>query len=344
MELKTNIGTIIGVTLITLLIWFWAEGETREERNVYTQIQFLPGDPERFEVSPTRSFPLAVDLSGSKRALDRATEMLRVATVELTTGIGGVPAQAGDHTLNMADILNNLRMITDTGVTVTRTDPATQPLQVNQLTSLQVDVVASLPGAETVGKTVIEPAKATVRIPSRMAESIKDALRVEAIVDSRLQEHLEPGSRHSLEVPLQLPDTLRSLASSITIQPKDATVTFTLSSRTRTLTMNLVPVQVSGPPEEFNEYEVQLDPGDQFLKEVQLRGPNATIEQIEAGKIPIFAFVHLSGDDIALKIEEKPVSMWMLPEGVTVEKIAGQAEQNPMIRLSINPRSKQVAP
>ena len=177
-----------------------------------------------------------------------------------------------------------------------------------------------------------------------MAESIKDALRVEAIVDSRLQEQLEPGSRHSLEVPLQLPDTLRSLASSITIQPKDATVTFTLSSRTRTLTMNLVPVQVSGPPEEFNEYEVQLDPGDQFLKEVQLRGPNATIEQIEAGKIPIFAFVHLSGDDIALKIEEKPVSMWMLPEGVTVEKIAGQAEQNPMIRLSINPRSKQVAP
>ena len=52
----------------------------------------------------------------------------------------------------------------------------------------------------------------------------------------------------------------------------------------------------------------------------------------------MIAFVHLTSDDLLKRIEEKPVTLWSLPAGVTVTSVGGDATSSPRITLRIRER------
>jgi hypothetical protein len=67
-------------------------------------------------------------------------------------------------------------------------------------------------------------------------------------------------------------------------------------------------------------------------------GPSETIEALEAGRAKVFAFVHLSADDLAKREARKPIQLWMMPPDVTVLQIGTSTDTAPSIGLTIKER------
>jgi len=96
-----------------------------------------------------------------------------------------------------------------------------------------------------------------------------------------------------------------------------------------------VPVQVAGISGELQRHTVAVQ--DEFLREVVLSGPPEAIARIDAGQARIVAFVHLDSRDLDRRIETKRVSLWMLPKGVSVQRVGDHEGSDPEVRLSIAP-------
>ena len=98
-----------------------------------------------------------------------------------------------------------------------------------------------------------------------------------------------------------------------------------------------VPVQIAGPAADLDGWMVEVNPASAFLRNVVLRGPADEIQRLRdrEGGLGVIAFVHLTSDDLLQMIEEKPVTLWSLPAGVTVTSVDGDATSSPRIPVSI---------
>ena len=68
---KTRLGTYLVVTAITLLIWIWAAGETRDEDTVYARVKVLASSDFETIVSPTGDQQVDIGVKGSARSIQR---------------------------------------------------------------------------------------------------------------------------------------------------------------------------------------------------------------------------------------------------------------------------------
>ena len=99
---KTQLGTYVVVTSITLLIWIWAAGETRNEDTVYARVKILASSDFEMIVSPAEDQQVDIEVKGSARSIRRLRQLLS-QPLELTTGSYGIPRDAGRHTISLAE-------------------------------------------------------------------------------------------------------------------------------------------------------------------------------------------------------------------------------------------------
>ena len=99
-----------------------------------------------------------------------------------------------------------------------------------------------------------------------------------------------------------------------------------------------VPIQVAAPPADLDRYNVKIAAGNEFLRDVTLRGLPQDIRRIIDGEVRVAAFVHLTSDDLVQNVKERPISMWMLPDGVSVIRIGNGDTISPRIPLEITDR------
>ena len=59
---KTQYGTYLVVTVITLLIWIWAAGETRNEDTVYARVKVVASSDFETIVSPIDDQQVAIEV------------------------------------------------------------------------------------------------------------------------------------------------------------------------------------------------------------------------------------------------------------------------------------------
>lgn len=338
-EWTNRISTGLIATVVTLLIWTWAAEKTRESQTVTGVVRFITGEGQSLSVDPVGAVPVTVQLKGSRQSIQRVEALLERGA-EIKLGLGGVPARPGTFSLEMAKVLAELPDIARSDLSVMDVRPDTVTLSIGRLVTRSVRIEAEIPLAQISGAVIIEPPEAEVTLPESLAESASLA-RIEAFVDVR---SLEPGRRYSIEAPLRLPESLLGARSEIRVAPERAKVTFTLVSRDRTVVIPSVPVQIAGPPGDLRNFEVQIEPGHEFLRNVALSGPGDAISQIESGRARIAAIVHLGADDLARRISSRAVSMWLLPPGVSVTRIGTSTDPSPVIPLRITELPRTAPP
>jgi len=338
-EWTNRISTALIATVVTLLIWTWAAEKTRETQTVSGAVRFVPGEGQSLSVDPSQSIPITLQLKGSRRSIQRVEAMLERGA-DLKLGLGGVPARPGTFSVDMVRVLSEIPDIARSDLSVIEARPDTLTVTIGRVVTRPVKIVAEIPLALIAGAVIIEPPEAEVTLPESIADNAGLA-KLEAFVDVR---NLEPGRRYSIEAPLRLPEGVLASRSEIRVTPERAKVTFTLVSRDRTAVIPTVPVQVAGPPGDLRNFDVQVEPGHEFLRNVTVSGPGDAISQIEAGRARIAAIVHLGADDLARRINARPVSMWLLPPGVTVTRIGTATDTNPTIPLRITERPRTAAP
>jgi len=338
---RGRLGSVVTVTAVALLLWLWAAGRTTEIATITVQARFVSGDPARVAVRPGTPFTVDLRLRGSRRDLDEAASRLGGTVLELRSGSPGIPAAPGDHVIDLATALGRGDELRRFAATVDSVNPASAAVEIVELVSVEAAVTPDLPGVRLAGAAAVEPERVTVRLPATLLRRLDGPPRIEAFLPPSQSEALVAGRRQSIEVPLRLPESLEAEAGLVALEPDRARLLFTIADRSRTATLPLVPVQVAGPPEDLDAFIVTLADGSEFLRDVAVRGRADLVRDLEEGRARALAFIHLSADDLAKKVSRKRVSLWMLPEGVTVTGVAGSEDTAPAIDLVIRERIRR---
>jgi hypothetical protein len=112
------------VTAITVIVWFWAAGQTAQTRIIAFDAVIDSGDPTRLLATPAEPLHLTVELKGSRQAVLGATQSLSGRTIRLLTGADGVPSSVGTHDLVLRDVLSVSPAVAPLGVDLVSVTPA----------------------------------------------------------------------------------------------------------------------------------------------------------------------------------------------------------------------------
>jgi hypothetical protein len=345
---RERLWTYALVTTVALLIWYWAAAETRSQRSASFRLAFEPA-PQTEQTVTCKGLDakeideVFVEMEGSRLALQRAAQLADRKPLTLTAG-NELPTD-GQHRIKLAELLEVHEPLTNTGVRILNTTPAEVQIVIDRLVPITADIKALTPGVEPEG-LAIDPPQAVVKMPSRDRSLVGPNLILEAHVPQARLDRIKPGVMNTFEnVKLRLPEDLAHLQPRVKIEPPRATVSLTLLSRIKQTILPTVRVQIAGPPEDNDEYVVQIE--NNTLADVTVKATGALIDWIERGDALVVALVHLSHQEKELGIDSKPVTCFMvLPRdaGVSVEPTLVEAEvsgsnQPPVVRLKISERT-----
>lgn len=341
--LRPMLANVAVVTVVSLLLWLWAAGQTRETSTVEVMVLISPSDAERSIVTPAEAIAVSLEIRGARHELERAVDRLSGKTILLRTGRPEVPASPGQHTIDLAGALNRSEEVISLGVAAIGSVPTATTIDVMETATVEAKIVPVIPGVQLAGPAEATPGTTRVTLPKSLVSGLGADPTIEAFVTAAQANAREAGRRDVIEVNLRVPEALEEQARLVRMVPDRAKVSFTLQSRSSSTVLRLVPVQIAGPPLDLDGYQVSIDPGNEFLRDVEVTGPAATIRQLEEGTAKVFAFVHVSADDLARRITRKRVEMWMLPPGVSVVRIGESPETSPDVRFSVRQRTQRPA-
>jgi hypothetical protein len=334
-----EIWTYIIVTLVTVLIWFWAAAETRETKIIYSAtVRFNVPDGTDWIITP-QDRAVVINLTGAKLGIRNAETLARTGlTIEVR------PVE-GPQTVDLAQALAQNESLRDAGVTINTVEPSLADITLDRLEQFAAPVKAVLPGITLQDEAVIDPPEVQVTMPKTLRQRGPRDVVVEAFVDRSELDRLLPGAPQSIEARLRLPEGLPGAgATGVSINPNRAKLTFTVRSRTREIKLDTVRVQIAGPPEDRDAYVVEIDPKQ--LRGVTISAASDLARRIETNEVPVVAVVHLSALEKENRIASKPVSYFLalVPDGkggtageIVKGTVAGST-QMPAINLKITDR------
>jgi len=334
---RSDFWLFLIVTAVSLLIWFWAAGETREQGSFSAAVEFTAVDPDRWTVMPAQH-AVTLKLEGSRLALQEAPRTLR-APVVLELGREGIPAEPGSHVIDLVEVLSRLDLLQRARLGVVSCEPAALQIDVDEVLHRSVPVQAQFPpGVRLDGEIEIAPRVAELSLPGRYLPSDPDLLAAEAVLEANQLERIEPGRRQTLDVKLR-PRGALAASEAVRLKPPEARLSFTIQSRTGRITLPTVRVQIRSAPENLDEYAVQIREADKVLRDVAVTADSDLIRRIESGDVKVFAVVYLATTDFDQRIDTKPVTYFATDGGTTVEAIVGETTQPHPIGLTITERA-----
>ncbi|MEN0019956.1 MAG: hypothetical protein AAF747_03625 [Planctomycetota bacterium] len=344
-----QLRTVVIVALVAGLIWVFAEGQSLRRVTKTMEVTIRPDQAGRLIERvgaglPARngargvSVSIEVTLEGPTSSLDRL-DAARLAPVLVEPGSPGVPIAAGEHVVDLRELLRTANVWRDDAVSVVRTEPASLGIRVVELQSAEVPVAVVVPEGLR-GRVTVRASRemATMRWhgePPVMDPPWPEGDRVEARLSAEDLAGLSPGVPTTLAGVQLVPSAMaRSLAADVgevAIEPRLADVVVTLGGDAATVAVAAVPVYVRVAAVEQGLWEVRV-PEDRVLSGVRLVGPASVLEPITSGEQVIFATVTLTLDDLRAGVREKAVELLDLPTGVRPEGSL------PKVRLDIEPR------
>lgn len=312
---------LIVVSLVSVLIWIVAEGESVSRERVEVSVRFVDGEGGiviRALDSGAWSGRVLVSLEGSTTEVSDLRDRLREA-LAFRPGDPGVPVEPGRHELVLADVLSQSRALEGTGVTLVAVEPERVGVMIDRVSWVNLDVRVDVPDVASTSSPVADPRRVRVQVPSLLADQFAQLRTLTAKLTQDQISQLEVGRRNVVEnVPVELPIDL-ALHPFVRLDPERVSVIVTLESRQDSITLPNVPVQVRRPAFEAERWVVTVNPEDHLLESVTVTGPSDLIERIRSGSLTIFATVVLTLDDRDAKITQKEATFTDLPTPLTFD-------------------------
>ena len=338
MKRKDDTIAILFVSILTIIVWVWAAGETKHTDNVLAWVQLLPPLGSTSTISPEET-ELTLMFSGSRREVDRAiaacTKGLRLTLSE------------SDETLTLSDIsarIATLDAIKDTGAIIDDAKSSDFPLAIHTLELVEAAVEIDLPNITVSGDVEVYPATVLLHIPKELRKTLPKAITARAVVSSIVLQQLQPGIQYEkIDAVIRLPKELED--EGITATPSRVSVDFKIQSSTKTKELAQVRILIAGPAEEYAAYAVTLP--IKIIPNVTIEADAEIIAGIESGNVKVFAVLRLASSDMEQRIPTKRVTTFLaiMEDGTGHELVA--TVQNPSlldIELVIEPVSQPVAP
>lgn len=329
------------VTLVTILVWIFAEAESLTTETVSLGVFFQDdaGSARVVQIAPGENWKDTVEVTveGSTAAIDALSAQLRRPIV-LTPGRETIPLEPGDHTIDLHVALRGHPAFRQKGVSIADVKPGVVTIRIDQLLDLEAKVRVAVSDGEMVSAVESSPATVTITVPESVKSRLGANPEVAALLDSSALRGLPEGQRTTISgVRLALPDGLGGL-DNVSLEPPTVNVTVTVQNRTASHLLASVPVQLKIPPVEYGKWDIVVPEEDQFLKDVTVSGPREMIEQIKAESLRLIAVVPLSFDDLEAGITSKDAVFCDLPTPLRFEV------QDKSVRLTITRREEAGRP
>lgn len=331
-----RVKTILLVSIITLLVWVFAEAESLQRRDVRVELLFVTDAPsERYVEVADEDYRgvVSLSLSGSAAAISQSEDLNRSGPLKLVVGSSSVPASPGENLIAVREALRSLPQFGAEGLTIDRVEPATLRVRVTPLEVRDARIKVDVGEAELDGVPEARPVNAKVYLPRDQAPL--GPIEVSATLRPEDLNRLVSGRRETVpQVRLELPVSLRRMPGA-RIEPAMASVTLAVRSRQATTELSGVPVQVRLAAGELARWDISIPEQDRFIPKVRVSGPADMIEQVKRGEIRVAASVSLSFEELERGITQKEVSFADLPGPLRFETDAR------LVRVSIKKRESK---
>ncbi len=335
------IKTGLLVTVVTALIWIYAEAESLRPRDFTVELAFQvePGsnkvidilDADGQVIRGTDIVRATVTVEGSAAAFERIEPVLR-RPLRLGPDLDGVPADPGKYPIDLQPVLRMHPEIRDKGVNIRKVDPPQARILVDEIVERTLPVQVVIPSGELEALPEVKPPQVVVKLPRGEADLLPEGVVLTARPDQASWSRLLPGRRETISgVRLELPG---QLANSVHARATPATVDVSVTVRNRTATIRVpsVPVHLRIAPLELGRWNIEIPEPDRFLTDVTVTGPSDLVKQIEDKTIPLIAMVPLSFEELERGITSKEAIFCELPTQLRIE-VARRA-----VRLTVTRR------
>ena len=349
------------VTLITVLIWLYAESENvKQQKPLEFKIHFAPPASQDLAIDDPILDNVRIIVRCTTGQYARLREMLdqpleltvsreqavRRARLDEDGPPGPRPAYDLVVPVDVQDWLES-SAVGELGVSFVDVQPASVDLQVAVFERVSLPVSADRlvdDPRQLASPPILERGEATMQIPLSYLEDIDGnpiqpqiKLQVRPLKKEFL-ETLDENVPRKLAVPLEPPVALRDgwwLAHS-TINPPNVEVTVTIRNQTDNLELSSVPIWLAAPWSQLQRYSVVLE-NDQFflLKPISIAGPSDVIAKIRDGQVKVWAELRLSADDLETRINSAQIYL-NVPANVQIESAI------PVVHFTITPREPSV--
>ena len=342
MSRRTDILSLILVSIVALLIWLVAEDYTSEDTTIQTRLDFTPTNSRHYVVDPPYT-EVTLQLGGPNSAINKMRTLLQNESLAITS-----PAGNGAHTFeDLAAEIRSIPGVRETGVSIDAVEPTSFKIDITELVTVNAVVRASTPEGTLVQDSVVSPEQATITLPKNEADKLPENPVLEAVVDAEDIQRLEPGILHTVNGSLQLPKSDVPL-SNVQIEPATARVSFRLVARNRSITLDKVYVQILVNPDAMTSFNVALP--DALLRSVQVEAGTELAEQLESGDgTRVVAIVPLTSLELEQGITTKPVAYFLAlsPDGTgaaVTASVEGNTAPEVAIEISRIPTANPATP
>ncbi len=304
------------VTVFTLLIWAFAEAESLTTKTVRVDVAFMT-DPQSgrvLDVPEGQGWNGRVEMvfEGSTASVGDLESILRKGLV-LRAGMDGVPADPGEHTIELRQALRSAPQLESRGVTIVKVDPPAVRVVVDTLVKRDLKVLPDATGAVVDGAIECKPATVRLTLPRSLSDLLPENASVIARIGSDTIKTLVPGRNETVNGILLLPPRELDGRSHISIEPDHVDVSLKLRLRNDSYTIASVPVHVKIAVGELGRWNVTVPEEDRFIRDVKVSGPGDQVDRIRRGEIRITAILPLSFDELERGITNKDVTFAEVP-------------------------------
>ncbi len=328
--MRDRVRTIVVVTMISVIVWLFAEAESLTEENFPVSIVFGVEEGRGdvlVSTGPGFRNPVDIDVRGSRRAIGALRERALAQPIRVPPTTPLLRGRSGEVPVPIAVLLEQVPPFDGSGVRVLAAAPSTVDLTIVERRLVTIPVRPQVGGVDLEAEPVLEPASVQVWVPEAEADDLLPGLAAVARIDADVVGEGVDGGTVLREVAIELPP---GLPRGVELLRDSVTAEFEVRSAIDSIALgSAVPVQVAIPPRYVGDRAIAL--GAETIPGVVLSGPRDVLEQIGGAAAPIVAVVLVVGTDLIDTGEmvelTKPITWYRLgeegllplPAGVSVE-------------------------
>ena len=317
-----KLETWVVVSVITVLVWLYAEGAIVERHPRETvSIEFVGPSGVPMQVEPDFAQTFVTFRSNGPVYQRFQSQTARPIRLEVEPSVGETAGQA--QTIDLRGRLESA-LFNPLGVAIDEIEPAAVQVTAQRLVQRPIPVVVDDGGLDLRGPATVEPTSVTVTVTESVAARIdallaRDPASVAATADLRRKvgdNPPPPGQADVVTVTLE-PPVIDGQAIG-TMRTRDADVSYTLANREGKLELASIPLRQVTPL--GFPFEVRSADDARVLDDVTLTGPSDTLARIESGELPVWAELHFFD---ATQLTAGPMSVevqYRLPPGVSAAR------------------------
>lgn len=305
------------VSIVTAVVWLFAEGESLTTRTESVRIQFVAdeGDDDEIRVRVADAFQgtATLELTGSQVGIEAVRRALG-SVVVFTPADLGFPIADGVYQVDLASTLGSNELLAGIGVKISSATPARVAIEYTLLETIEVEIEPVVSGIELADDPSVEPQRTSVRIPRALSEADRESLSVYARVPESQLDGLAEGVQLSRSVSLALDENSRQTRDIELLSPTRAVVRFTVESTAAEQDLSSVPVWIVVPPSLSEQWSVELA-SNQTVVRARIRGPRDSVARIASSETPLIAVVSLDANEMLSRIGSKEITWFIRRDG-----------------------------